>query len=71
MYNRICKIAPDAIVNFMNVNEFVNIHSSINVYLNDKVSSIITNSNHKYDDFISVLQEIMKNGEDCSEKGDS
>lgn len=71
MYNGICKIVPNAIVNFMNVNAFRNSHISVVIYLNDKVSAIITNQDYKYDDFISVLQEIIKNGEDCSEKRNS
>jgi len=68
IYKGICKIAPYAIVNFMNVNSFGNIHSSVVIDLNDKVSVMITNRDHKYDKFISTLQDIMQNSEECSEK---
>lgn len=68
VYKGICKIAPTSVVNFMNVNAFGNIHSSVTIDLNDRVKAIITNNDHKYDEFISTLEEIMKNSEDVSEK---
>ena len=70
MYKAIYSIEPNSVVNFMNVNAFGNFHSTVIIDLNERVKAIITNSDHKYDDFISRLQDIMKNSEDVSEKQD-
>lgn len=66
----IYKVAPTSVFNFMNVNAFGNIHSSVVVDLTDRVEFIITNNNHKYDEFIFKLEESMKNNEDASKKAD-
>lgn len=68
MYKGICKIEPNSIVEFVNINSFGNIHSSVTIDLNDKVVAMITNRDHKYDKFISTLQDIMKDSEDISEE---
>ena len=71
MYKEIYSVEPNSIVSFMNVNAFGNFHSTVIIDLNERVKAIITNRDHKYDDFISRLQDIMKNSEDVSVKQDS
>lgn len=66
MYKGIYSVEPNSVVNFMNVNAFGNFHSSVVIDLNERVKAIITNRDHKYDDFISQLQVIMENSEDVS-----
>lgn len=66
MYKGICEVAPDSVVNFMKVNSFGNLHSSVIIALNDKVEAIITNRDHKYDEFILKLYNIMENSEELS-----
>lgn len=68
MYKGIYSVEPNAIVNFMNVDAFGNFHSSVIIDLNERVKAIITNMDHKYDSFISKLQDIMENSEDVSKK---
>jgi len=68
IYEGICKIAPDAKVSFMNVDFAGNKHSTIIIELSDKVQAIILNNDHKYDEFISNLERIMKNEQDISDK---
>ena len=70
MYKGIYSVEPNSVVNFMDINAFGNFNSAVIIDLNERVKAIITNSNHKYDDFISRLQDIMKNSEDVSEKQD-
>ncbi len=71
MYKGIYSVEPNSVVNFMNINSFGNFHSTVIIDLNERVKAIITNRDHKYDDFISRLQDIMENSEDVSEKQDS
>ena len=68
MYKGIYSVEPNSVVNFMNVNAFGNFHSTVIIDLNERVKAIITNSDHKYDGFISRLQVIMENSEDISTK---
>ena len=68
MYKGICQVAPNSVFNFMTVNAFGDTHSSVTIDLTDRVKAIITNRDHKYDEFILKLEEAMKNSEDVSEK---
>jgi len=52
----------------MNVDFAGNKHSTIIIELSDKVQAIILNNDHKYDEFISNLERIMKNEQDISDK---
>lgn len=60
LYQGICTVAPDAIVNVMHVSAFGDIRDDIIIDLNDKVHAAIINRGHKYDTFVANLLEMMK-----------
>lgn len=60
VYQGICEVAPNAIVEFMNVNAFGEEHISVIINLNEQVSIGIINREHIYDDFIFTLKEKLE-----------
>lgn len=57
IYEGMKQVNPDTSVHTMTVNAFGNLHSSAILQLNEKVQAIITNRDHKYDDFIEKVLE--------------
>lgn len=60
VYQGIMQINPNANINFHIVNGFGNVHSSVNIDINELVSVIILNNNHKYDKWIDDLAATKK-----------
>lgn len=68
LYKGIYSVEPNSVVNFMKINSFEAIPNYVFIDLNDRVEVIITNRNHKYDEFISRLQSVLETSEDVYEK---
>lgn len=71
MYKGIYNVAPHSVINFVNVNAFGNIHSSVIIDLNERVKAIMANRNHKYDSFILKLYDTLETIQDDFEKQNS
>lgn len=60
VYQGIIQINPKAKIKFHIINGFDNVHSSVYIDLNELVSVIILNNDHKYDKWIEELATSKK-----------
>lgn len=60
VYQGIIQINPKANIKFHTINGFGNVHSSVNIDINELVSVFILNNDHKYDKWIEQLKASQK-----------